>query len=410
MRVNAQSLGVEMQNQPVEIISKRPIFGQRRIVPRATVVDSKKHNQAFLVETLDDLGFIANACANPAAPGALMDTAPDLVVLGISGGDGSEISYVLQNLADAGFAGSVLAIGPSNSVLIEAVRQLCGELGLAMLPPLPTPFGVETLRGHVKSFLSPADAPRPAVDVAEALKLGWLELWYQHKIDIRSLLPSGAEALVRARHPAWGVFSPAEFIPDRNDPNFRGFSEFVITRALADWHRFVESRGPVEISINLPLAFLKDRPAVLDLCRKLPSHPAFGGLLVEINSDEIVHDSDLVVDIARELRFRNLAISIDNVGADWPDLAKLAIFPFIELKVDRALVTGCADDRLKQLVCKGIVDLAGEHGVRTVAKGVETRADFRAVQDMGFDQVQGFLFGKPVSAQKFAHARVALRP
>src|SRR5262249_22817029 len=106
-----------MQNQPDEIISKRPIFGQRRIVPRATVVDSKKHNQAFLVETLDDLGFIASACANSAAPGALIDTAPDLVVLGISGGDCSEISHVLQNLADAGFTGSVLAIGPPNSVL-----------------------------------------------------------------------------------------------------------------------------------------------------------------------------------------------------------------------------------------------------------------------------------------------------
>jgi len=394
-------VGAQMNRvaQPdAKITRKRSTFGRRKIVPRVTVVDTKRHNKAFLVETLSELGFIASECREPAA---VMDTAPDLVVLGISGGNGIEISKTLRILAEAEFAGSVLAIGPPGSVLIEAIRQLCNELSIAMLPMLPTPFSVETLRARLADFIALAAAPRPIVDVAEALKLGWLELWYQHKIDIGSLLPRGAEALVRIRHPTWGVVSPARFIPDSNDLSFRGFSEFVIAQALEDWHRFVEKRGPVEISINLPLDFLKDRPAVLDLCRKLPSHPAFGGLLIEINSGEIIRNSDLVIDIAQQLRFRNLAISVDNVGTEWPELARLAIFPFIELKVDRKFAAGCAEDRLKQVVCRGIIDFAKEHGARTVAKGIETRADFRAVHDLGFDQVQGFLFGRPVSAQKF---------
>jgi EAL domain-containing protein (putative c-di-GMP-specific phosphodiesterase class I) len=87
----------------------------------------------------------------------------------------------------------------------------------------------------------------------------------------------------------------------------------------------------------------------------------------------------------------------------------LEIFPFIELKVAPHFVVGSADDRLKQVVCRAIVDLARNYGARTVAKGIETRADFLAVQEMGFDQAQGFLFGKPVSAQKFARARVLPR-
>lgn len=387
-------------------INRRPIFGRRKIVPRAIVVDGKKHNQAFLTETLTDLGFVATECA---APDAIMETAPDLVVLGISGGDAIEISRILRILGDAAFDGSILAIGPAGSVLVTAVRQLCQELGLAMLPPLPTPFGVEALRKRVAPFLAGGDAPRPVIDVAEALKLGWLELWYQHKVDVRSLLARGAEALVRIRHPAWGVVAPADFVPDSSDPSFRSFSELVVTRVVEDWHLFVQSRGALEISINLPLALLRDRPAVLDLCRKLPSHPAFGGLVIEIDSDDIIRNRDLVVEIARELRFRNLAISVDNVGADWPELARLDIFPFIELKVARQFVTGCADDRLKQVVCRGVVDLAGNYGARTVAKGIETRADFLCVQEMGFDEAQGFLFGKPVSAQKFARARVMPR-
>lgn len=393
-----------MENLTVKV-AKRATFGRRRMVPRAIVVESKKHSRAFLVETLDELGFVASE--TPAEPADIMAVAPDLVVLGISGNDGLEISKTLRILAEARFAGSVLAIGPPHSVLFAAVPQLCRELDLEMLPSLPTPFSVETLRSRVANLLaSAADAPRPLVDAGEALKLGWLELWYQHTIDVRSLLPRGAEALVRIRHPAWGVVAPADFIPDSKDPSFRGFSEFVVTRALEDWHHFLQERGAVEISINLPLAFLKDRRAVLDLCRKLPNHPAFGGLLAEINSEEIIGNRNLVVEIAQQLRFRNVAISVDNVGAEWPELAQLESFPFIELKVDRKFVTGCADDRLKQIVCRGIVDLARSHGVRAVAKGVETRSDFLAVQAMGFDRAQGFLFGKPVSAQKFACSRI----
>jgi EAL domain-containing protein (putative c-di-GMP-specific phosphodiesterase class I) len=78
--------------------------------------------------------------------------------------------------------------------------------------------------------------------------------------------------------------------------------------------------------------------------------------------------------------------------------------------VDRHFVTGAADDRLKQTVCRGIIDLAENTGARTVAEGVETRTDFLQAQELGFDLMQGFLFGKPMGAKKFARsaeARVA---
>jgi len=365
------------------------------------VVDGKSHNRTFLLEILEELGFVSSECASPGELTAVLDTAPDIIVLGMSG-NGIEIDKILRILAENEFGGWVLSIGARDSILLAAVRQLGNELGIAMLPTLPTPFSAEALRDSLAVFLPQGAIPRPAVDVAEALKLDWLELWYQHKIDAHSLAPRGAEAVIRMRHPAWGIVAPAHFIPDSSDPSFRGFSELVITRALEDWHYFLGQQGPIEISINLPIAFLKDQSAVADLCLKMPKHPAFGGLLIEIDCEEVLRDRDLVLEIAQQLRFRNIAISIDDVGVEWPALAAFDIFPFIELKVDRQFVSGCADDRLKQVVCRGILDLAASHGARTVAKGVETRADFRTVHDMGFDQVQGFLFGKPLSARKFA--------
>ena len=145
--------------------------------------------------------------------------------------------------------------------------------------------------------------------------------------------------------------------------------------------------------------------AVRDLCRAMPAHPAFGGLLIEINSSEVIDNPDLAVDAARRLRLHNIAIAIDNVGAEWPSLMELRSFPFVELKVDHQYVNGCADDRLKQTVCRRIVELARDNGARAIAQGVETRADFLAAHDMGFDLVQGYLFGKPMAVRKFARSR-----
>src|SRR5262249_49426176 len=97
-------------------------------------------------------------------------------------------------------------------------------------------------------------------------------------------------------------------------------------------------------------------------------------------------------------------ISIDDLGEEWPSLTELEDFPLVELKVDRKFITGCADAPLKRKVCRRIIDLADRYGIRTVAQGVETRDDFHAVREMGFDLVQGFMFGRPMAAKKFAAA------
>jgi EAL domain-containing protein (putative c-di-GMP-specific phosphodiesterase class I) len=333
----------------------------------------------------------------------LLASAPDLIVLRLSA-EGIETCKILGVLAQNEFDGRILPIGPRDSPLVAAVHQLGEELGFAMLPTLATPFSAETLSKCVSTLLPREAAPSPAVDVAEALKLGWLELWYQQKVDARTLVPRGAEALIRMRHPTWGLVPPASFVPDVKDPSFREFSEFVVGRALDDWRYFVERQGPVEISINLPVHVLGDRQAIHALCRRVPAHPAFSQLVIEIKSGEAIGNLDLMIDVSKQLRFHNIAISIDDVGAEWPSLLVLNTSPFAELKVDRQFVAGCADDRLRRIVCRGIVDFARSQGLRTVAKGVETRADFRAVHEMGFDLMQGFLLGKPMSARKFASA------
>jgi EAL domain-containing protein (putative c-di-GMP-specific phosphodiesterase class I) len=262
--------------------------------------------------------------------------------------------------------------------------------------------------GNSVAPLLPSEAPpSPVIEVAEALSGGWVELWYQPKFDTHTLALGGADALIRVRHPTWGVIEPAYFLSDKDDPFLSGLSEFVIGRAVEDWRNFIQHRA-IEISINLPMAFFQDPNWVATLRRHLPDHPAFEGLIIDIDAADVISNLGLAKAVARQLRFSNIAISIDNLGSEWPWLVGLEDFPFVEIKVDRQFIAGCADDRLKQTVCRQIHELADGFGARTVAKGVKTRADFFTVRDMGFDLVQSLLFAKPMTAQKFA--LTTLRP
>jgi EAL domain-containing protein (putative c-di-GMP-specific phosphodiesterase class I) len=188
-------------------------------------------------------------------------------------------------------------------------------------------------------------------------------------------------------------------VPADGDPRFAPFSESVINRAIDDWHHFFAQRGPIETAINLPMAFLQEPGSINRLCRQLPDSAAFEGLIVEINGAELVRDLNIAKEVASELRMHNSPYRSTILASEWLSLTGLCNFPFVELKVDRKFVTGCAEDRLNQSICRRILDLAAGYGARTVAEGVETWADFIAAREMGFDLVQGFLFAKPMSAE-----------
>jgi EAL domain-containing protein (putative c-di-GMP-specific phosphodiesterase class I) len=376
-------------------------FGQRKVAPHVWIADGKAHIRKFIGEALEELGFIACECGDVGQLNRLFDEQlqPGLMVVGLSSG-GIEAAAILEALAARKFGGKVLVLGPRDSLMVAAIQELGERLGIAMLPTLNTPFDGESLRNSAANLVTNEERPKLIVDAAEALSSGWLELWYQPKFNTHTLELCGIEALLRVRHPTWGVVPPAQFLPDNSDPHFHALSDFVIGRAIDDWRNFIAQCRGVEIAINLPIAFFQQPDAVEHLFRRMPDHPAFDGLIIEIDAADAIQNMDLVNAAARQLRLSNIAISLDDLGLDWPSLVGLRDFPFVEIKVDRHFIMGCADNRLKRTVCRQILDLADSFGARTVAEGVETRADFFAVREMDFDVVQGFLFAKPATANK----------
>jgi DNA-binding response OmpR family regulator len=217
--------------------------------PNVCIIDRKQHVRTFLGGILAELGCIICESAKGSDLAATLEAYQlDLVVLGLSGGE-IEASAALKRLAIKKFGGGILLFGPTDSPMVVAMRELGEKLGLTMLPVLPTPFGSENLRNSVATLL-PREAPDPKIDAAQALDAGWLELWYQPKIDAHTLALNGAEALIRMRHPHWGIVEPARFMPDGDDPHFRALSEFVISKAIADWHYFLVGHKRVDISID----------------------------------------------------------------------------------------------------------------------------------------------------------------
>ena len=389
------------KKQPEEVLTL-PTFGRRKMASRVCVVDGKPHVRKFLCETLEDIGFITCECAHVGALDAVLDEplGVDLVVVGFA--NGVQAASVVDALAAKAFGGKVLLLGPRNSSSVAAVRQLGTQRGLEMLPPLVTPFDSASLHESVAVVARKEAQREPVIDAAEALNAGWLELWYQPKFNARTLQLCGAEALIRVRHPTWGLVPPACFMPDPDDLCLSVLSNFVINRAIEDWHYFTTQHRAVQIAVNLPFDFFRDPDSIMNLCRQMPNHPAFDGLIVEIGAADLIADLDLARAVARQVRFSNIAVSVDDLGSECLSLVGLDDFPFVEVKIDRQFVAGCADDRLKRTACRQILEIADGFGCRTVAEGVETRADFFAVREMDFDMVQGFLFAKPMTAQKFA--------
>ncbi len=382
-------------------------FGRRKVVRHACIADRDQHVRALITEALQDLGFVTFECVQVGSLGAVLDLyLPELVVVGLSAGE-MAANEALRTLAANQFVGMVLLAGSEDVPIPAALAELGDKLGLAMLPVRTSRCGSDNLRGSVAALL-PNEAPNSRVDIGEALRAGWLELWYQPRIDAHTLALRSAEALVRVRHPYWGILPPRCFLPEQDDPHFQTLSEFVIRQAIADWRYFFGECKPVDISINLPMSFLRNPASYEYLCRQLPDNPAFAGLIVEVDSKGLIQDLPLARDLAKQLRFQKIAISVDDVGTVWSSLAGINDFPFVTIQVDRELVSGCADNGKKLRICQRIVDLAESYGARTVAEGVETRADFLAVREKSFDLIQGFLFGRPMTVEKFA--RTMLRP
>jgi EAL domain-containing protein (putative c-di-GMP-specific phosphodiesterase class I)/FixJ family two-component response regulator len=337
---------------------------------------------------------------------------PDLVVLDIMLGSTDAVE-VIRQLQVLKFNGRVLLISGCDEGMRSEIEQIGRAHSLLMLRSLGKPFRIadikERLAASPERCVSTSVAEEPSkvrptrlrVTLEEALRKNWLDVWYQPKIDLRSLVVCGAEALIRVQHPDHGVIEPVNFLPPAGDSLYNPLSCFVVSRTMADWELFAKEGFPLKLSINVPASIL-NTPSFIDLARRIiPRSPHFPGVIIEVTEDEFILDTKSMREVATQLKLYNAWISIDDFGKGYASLSRLTDLPFVELKLDRSFVSNCGSDRLKYALCETAVDLARRFGASICAGSVETADELRCVTRLGFDSAQGYFLARPMPAHRF---------
>jgi EAL domain-containing protein (putative c-di-GMP-specific phosphodiesterase class I)/FixJ family two-component response regulator len=374
----------------------------------AYVLDDDPGVRASVLFILTAIGYEALGFSTPAPMLAkLKASPPEVVILDLSLGQ-SDAVEVIRQLSILKYDGKVLLISGHDEVTLNGIQRIAERHGLAMLSYLHKPFRAGDLKSrlitppHAVEATATAQQPkRVVIDLEEAMRAEWLELWYQPKIDLRSSFICGAEALLRARHPDHGIVSPAGILPPAGDPLHHPLSKFVIRRAMTDWQCFADAGLSMKLSINLPVSIISAPDFVNVMREQLPTDERFPGLIIEVTEDEVVNDPTWIHEISTQLKLYNVWISIDDFGQAHSSLSRLLELPCVELKLDREFVSGCSSDPLKYALCQTVVDLAHRVGCYVCAEGVEQPEDLRSVIKMGCDTVQGYIFARPMAPDVF---------
>ncbi len=241
-------------------------------------------------------------------------------------------------------------------------------------------------------------------DLRSAVERNQLRLYYQPKIDAFSLQVTGAEALLRWEHPRRGMVSPTVFIPLAERHGLIGrIGLWVINEACrqaAEWR----SQGlRMRVAVNISGHQMRQDDLVQHIVNAVQKHSIRPERLTcEITESVAMEDTAHTRDAFERLRRAGLHVSIDDFGTGHSSLAALRKLPAAELKIDRAFVTDLATSEQARGIAKLIVQMAHTLGMRVVAEGVETEAQRDLLVGLGCDELQGYLFARPMSAASLA--------
>jgi EAL domain-containing protein (putative c-di-GMP-specific phosphodiesterase class I)/FixJ family two-component response regulator len=382
--------------------------------PLAYILDDEPQVRAIVGKVLAAIGFAPQQFATPLAMfAALGKASSELIVLDLALGQ-SDAVEVIRHLEILRYPGKVLLISGRDHGTLGEIQRIGERHGLTMLTPVQKPFRVADIRAslaavpamqdgqpHPQSPAAEHDVTEARVDPREALRNSWLRLWYQAKIDLKTMTVCGAEALLRARHPELGIVAPKNFLPVGGTALYQPMTKFIVLQAMADWENLAAQGQPLKLAINVPLSALQS-PTFVELIRNsLPKKQRFPGLIIEVTEDDMLLDPDGIREVATQLKLYNVVLSIDNFGGAHSSLARLRDLPCVELKLHRSYVAGCATDGAKQSVCAAAIELAHGFGLTVCAKGVTNVEDLRTVIELGCHSAQGVLFAKPMDSSSF---------
>ena len=242
-------------------------------------------------------------------------------------------------------------------------------------------------------------------DVRNALGSDGLALHYQPIIDSRSGKLVGREALLRWSHPLRGPIPPDQFVPIIEDAGLiHQIGDWVIREACAEAMRWP---GDLRVAVNISAAQLSGSGIAETVLGALASTGlAPGRLELEVTESIFIGDDVSTLAALERLRAIGVRLVLDDFGKGYSSFGYLSRAQFSKIKIDRSFVQGAAEgERDCSAIVRAILALARGLSVETTAEGVENEREAAVMRALGCDQLQGYLFGRPVPANDLPESR-----
>jgi diguanylate cyclase (GGDEF)-like protein/PAS domain S-box-containing protein len=238
-----------------------------------------------------------------------------------------------------------------------------------------------------------------------ALERNELSLNYQAKLDFKTGAITGVEALLRWHSPVLGDITPTQFIPVAEETGLIIPIGRWVIKTACEQNVAWQQRGlpPVCISVNLSLRQLRDENLIGDIRAALGDSGMAPHLLeLEITESMVMHNPARMVAILTKIKEMGVRLAIDDFGTGYSSLAQIKRFPIDTIKVDRSFIRNVPDDYEDKAIIEAIISMGQTLSLTVVAEGVETQEQMNYLKEHSCNEMQGYYFSKPVSADEFA--------
>jgi diguanylate cyclase (GGDEF)-like protein/PAS domain S-box-containing protein len=239
----------------------------------------------------------------------------------------------------------------------------------------------------------------------QALERDEFVLHYQPKVDLDTRRIVGMEALIRWQSPELGLVPPAKFIPLLEATGLiLDVGRWALARAVLDRRTWTEAGvNPPRVAVNVSPIQLRQRDFVRDMKEAIAANGGVLGVDVEITESLIMEDIQASIEKLSALRRLDIGIAIDDFGTGYSSLAYLARLPVQTLKIDRSFIAMMMKDPATRVLVQTIIQLAHSLQLKVVAEGVETEEQAGLLARMHCEEMQGYLFSKPLPIDAIAN-------
>jgi diguanylate cyclase (GGDEF)-like protein/PAS domain S-box-containing protein len=271
-------------------------------------------------------------------------------------------------------------------------------------------FSIE-MAEHAESILSLESQLREAIYNDE------IKLHFQPLFSIQTGQTIGAEALARWTNASGDQIPPATFIAIAEETGLIiPLSRNLVRQALQQTRTWIGLGLDIRVAINISARQFLDKDFVVNTIQLLEeSEVPARHLEIELTESALLEDKETAIQKLQQLQNAGIAIALDDFGTGYSSLSYLSSLPLDTLKIDRSFITGMMKERAHEAICKTIVMLAHELGLKVVAEGIETENQLDKAREIGCDVGQGYLYSRPIPASEITpflleKARLATHP